>query len=189
PHEDTPPRARVEALEGVSVAGLDAQSKEAWLEVVNDVTSPCGEPISLARCVAEEAGCRSCLPAARYLARLAADGYPAGELRDHFRARYDDSRRVEFDVGDSPVLGAPMAPVTIVEFSDFECPYCARARPLLERVVEEHPGQVRLVFKHYPLEGHVHSRLAARAAVAAHAQGKFWEMYKLIFDNQTKLER
>ena len=78
--------------------------------------------------------------------------------------------------------------ITIVEFSDFECPFCARAHRPLGRAVEEFPGQVRLVFRHFPLSMHEHAASAAVAAEAAGAQGKFWEMHDLLFENQTELE-
>jgi protein-disulfide isomerase len=93
------------------------------------------------------------------------------------------------DIGDSPVLGAADAPVTIVEFADFECPYCAGVEPTLERILAEYAGKVRLVFKHNPLPVHPNALLASRAAVAAQRQGKFWEMHGLLFSAQERLDR
>jgi protein-disulfide isomerase len=81
-----------------------------------------------------------------------------------------------------------MAPITIVEFSDFECPFCGMTHPILERVLAENEGRVKLIFMHYPLDGHEHAQPAARAAVAAQSQGKFWEMHDLLFENQRALE-
>jgi protein-disulfide isomerase len=80
------------------------------------------------------------------------------------------------------------APVTIVEWADFECPHCRHAAPLFEKVVESHPGKVRLVYKFYPLQAHVHGESAARATVAAMKQGKFWEMHHILFEHQEALE-
>ncbi len=186
----TAPRPpRIESLTQVPLDGLDAAARGVWTEVVNDVTSPCGEPVSLARCIAEEKSCRSCVPAARYVGRLAREGYEPAEIRELLRARYDRSAEVSIEVGDSPVRGAPMAPVTVVEFSDFQCPHCAHAHPVLERLVREHEGDVRVVYKNYPLPGHTHAREAARAAIAAQRQGKFWEMHDRLFANQEHLER
>ena len=93
------------------------------------------------------------------------------------------------EVGDSPAKGPPDAPVTIVAFSDFECPYCASAHPTVERILAEYRGKVRFVFKHNPLPFHRNALLAHRAAVAAHRQGKFWEMYDLLFASQDRLDR
>jgi protein-disulfide isomerase len=87
------------------------------------------------------------------------------------------------------VFGAPDAPVTIVEFGDFECPYCHDATPVLRTVVEESDGQVRLVFRHFPLfEVHPYALTAALAAEAAGAQGRFWEMHDLLFAHQDRLD-
>ena len=89
----------------------------------------------------------------------------------------------------APVRGAQSAPITIVEFSDFQCPFCARALPIVKQVLDAYPGQVRWIFKNYPLDFHTASPLAHRAAIAAHQQGKFWEMHDLLFGNQHALGR
>ncbi|MEV7962984.1 DsbA family protein [Oerskovia paurometabola] len=86
-------------------------------------------------------------------------------------------------------LDALDALVTIVEFGDFECPYCHDAAPVLRTVVEESGGQVRLVFRHFPLfEVHPYALTAALAAEAAGAQGRFWEMHDLLFAHQDRLD-
>ena len=86
------------------------------------------------------------------------------------------------------VLGNPDAPVTVIEYGDFECPYCAAAAPVLRRLVEESDGQVRLVFRHFPLaDNHPHALTAALAAEAAGAQGAFWPMHDLLFARQDRL--
>ncbi|GAA1399693.1 hypothetical protein GCM10009600_01170 [Oerskovia paurometabola] len=90
---------------------------------------------------------------------------------------------------DAHVFGALDALVTIVEFGDFECPYCHDAAPVLRTVVEESGGQVRLVFRHFPLfEVHPYALTAALAAEAAGAQGRFWEMHDLLFAHQDRLD-
>ena len=78
--------------------------------------------------------------------------------------------------------------MTIVEWADFECPHCRHAAPLFEKAVETHPGKVRLVYKFFPLQAHVHGESAARGAVAAMKQGKFWEMHHTLFEHQDALE-
>lgn len=89
---------------------------------------------------------------------------------------------------DAHVLGDPAAPVTIVEFGDLECPYCAAAAPVLRQVVESSGGGVRLVFRHFPLfEIHPHALSAALAVEAAAAQGRFWEMQAALFAHQDQL--
>lgn len=94
------------------------------------------------------------------------------------------------EVQDSPALGPEDAPVTIVEFSDFQCPYSARASQTLKSLVQLYPGRVRWVFKHFPLRRiHSDAPQAHEAALAAHAQGKFWEMHDLLFSNERRLKR
>jgi protein-disulfide isomerase len=93
------------------------------------------------------------------------------------------------DYSDSPVRGAPDAPVTIVAFSDFQCPFCARSLQTIEAIGKAYPGRVRLIFKHFPLVMHTQAPLAHKAALAAHAQGKFWEMHDLLFTHQNAVRR
>jgi len=82
---------------------------------------------------------------------------------------------------EGPAAGRPDAPVIILEFSDFECPYCRAAQPILKRIMERWPGKVRHLFKHFPLEQHAHAMQAARAAVCAGQQEQFWAMHDRIF--------
>jgi protein-disulfide isomerase len=92
-------------------------------------------------------------------------------------------------INKSPVLGKPDAKTNIVVFSNFECPYCSRADGLLRQIVAdpELKDHVNLVFKHFPFDRHKLARPAAKAALAAGEQGKFWEMSELIFANQPNL--
>ena len=80
--------------------------------------------------------------------------------------------------------GPDGAKVTIIEWSDFQCPYCAAVSPLLKRLAEAYPNDVQTVYRHFPLPNHPLSMLATQAAEAAGAQGKFWEMEDLLFANQ-----
>jgi protein-disulfide isomerase len=89
----------------------------------------------------------------------------------------------------APVRGQEQAPVTIIEFSDLQCPFCARVTPTLRELMKQYPDQVRWVFKSFPLGFHADSPLAHAAALAAERQGKFWEMHDLIFANQRNLKR
>ncbi len=87
----------------------------------------------------------------------------------------------ELDDGVSPVKGATNQRVTIVEFSDFECPYCKQVQSVLGQIIESYGRTVRLVFKHLPLEGHRNSLPAARAAYCAAEQGRFWQFHDAVF--------
>ena len=99
--------------------------------------------------------------------------------------------RIEL-IHDIPISGAPFkgpadAPVTIVVFTDFECPYCAKAAQLLDEVVAAHPKSVKLVFKNYPLRSHASARQAAAAALAADRHGKFWAFHDRLFAEYDRL--
>jgi len=87
------------------------------------------------------------------------------------------------------VIGASHAPVTIVEYGDFECPNCKQAAPAVKLLLERFAGHTRFVFRHFPLEEvHPHALGAALAAECAGGQGKFWEMHDLLFANQDRLK-
>jgi protein-disulfide isomerase len=97
--------------------------------------------------------------------------------------------QVSLDLSGSPVRGSQDAPITIVEFSDYQCPFCARAVSTVKQVVEAYPGKVRWIFKNFPLPNHPDAPLAHKAALAAGEQGKYWEMHDLIFENQKTMKR
>ncbi|RJQ46481.1 MAG: hypothetical protein C4538_06680 [Nitrospiraceae bacterium] len=99
------------------------------------------------------------------------------------RPSIDFNKVYNLPVAHSAVKGNKNAPVTIVEFSDFQCPYCAQVSPTLMDVLKAYPKDVKLAFKHYPLPFHNYAMLAAKASEAAKEQGKFWEMHDLIFQN------
>lgn len=92
-------------------------------------------------------------------------------------------------VGEAPTLGPEDAPVTIIEWSDFECPYCARGAERLREIRERYGDRVRIAYKHRPLPNHRNAQLAAEASLAAHAQGQFWRFHDLLFSHQQELSR
>jgi len=102
-----------------------------------------------------------------------------------------DTTVYQIAMGDSPVLGAKEAAVTIVEFGDFQCPYCIREFPKIQQILKQYPDQVRFVLKHYPLRFHKKAPPAhAAAELARREQGPkaFWKMQDLIMANPKKLE-
>ncbi len=115
------------------------------------------------------------------LARKEAEQRAASEMEDQFK------NPVNLEIGSSPVKGPSGAKVTIIEFSDFQCPYCKRGRDTAEAVLKAYPNDVKLVFKNLPLPFHNQAMPAAKAALAAGKQGKFWEFHDALFDNQDKL--
>lgn len=95
----------------------------------------------------------------------------------------DPNKVYDVKVGTSAVKGPADAKVTIIEFSDFQCPFCSQAAKLVDQIIEAYPNDVRFVYKNYPLPFHNQALPAAKAAVAAGKQGKFFEMHDLLFEN------
>ena len=110
------------------------------------------------------------------------------DLRAKHRARVLlEVDRMEVAEAGSPSRGAAAAPVTIIEFSDFECPFCSRIVPTLKQVESTYGEQVRIVFRQFPLNIHPHAQKAAEASLCANDQGKFWEMHDALFAKQREL--
>ncbi|MBC8074235.1 MAG: thioredoxin domain-containing protein, partial [Deltaproteobacteria bacterium] len=101
--------------------------------------------------------------------------------------RPDPSARYRVDIADAYADGSSDARVTVVVFSDFQCPFCARVQPTLDELQNAYKGDVRVVAKHNPLAFHPNAMIAARAAEAAGKQGKFWEMHDKLYANPKAL--
>jgi protein-disulfide isomerase len=91
--------------------------------------------------------------------------------------------------GNAPAKGSKNAPLQVVIFSDFQCPFCKRVEPTLTQMEKEYGGKVHMAWKNYPLPFHQNAEPAAEAAMAANAQGKFWQMHDKLFENNTALDR
>ncbi len=101
--------------------------------------------------------------------------------------RPDPSKRYSVKTSGAPSKGAKQPKISLVEFSDFQCPFCSRVTPTLEKIEKEYGDRIEIVFKHLPLRIHSKAPAAHAAAEAAHRQGKFWEMHDLIFANQREM--
>lgn len=114
-------------------------------------------------------------------ARKKQDEMAKAQLEDQFK------NPVSIDIGKSPVKGPENAKITIVEFSDFQCPFCSKGTATMNDLMKANPNDVKLVFKHLPLPFHPEAMPAAKATYAAQQQGKFWEMHDALFGNQSSL--
>jgi protein-disulfide isomerase len=104
------------------------------------------------------------------------------------RSQIDPNKVYDIPVGDSPFKGPANAPVVLTEFADFQCPFCGQVPGLVDQVLKAYPKEVKFVYKQFPLTSiHRNALNAARAAVAAQKQGKFWQMYEKLFANQRAL--
>jgi protein-disulfide isomerase len=99
----------------------------------------------------------------------------------------DPNKKWDINIGTSFKKGPATAAVTIVEWSDFQCPFCSQAKDLVHQIIDAYPNDVQFVFKNYPLPFHQQAMPAAKAAVAAGKQGKFFEMHDKLFENQKAL--
>jgi protein-disulfide isomerase len=179
---------QIREAKDVDLSGLSASQRETFFTIINQESSACGKPHSLATSLRDDPDCRNSL----LVAQLIADRLVAGQTPADIKLQIDEVSAaltpVEIDLEGRAVWGNPKAPVTIVVFADFQCPRCKSEAPVLREQVTERRGQVKLVFKHFPLAGHPRGEPAAIAVEAAHQQGKFWEMHDLVFANQTQLE-
>ena len=132
------------------------------------------------------------------LDNIIAAGFAKGDLKIMFaepeEPRFnvsvvkDDWVRFGPNPGDTKPLGCNNdCPITVVEYSEFECPFCARVMPDIKRLLTEYKGKIRWVVRDFPLSFHQRAKPAAIAAICAGEQGKFWHMYSKLFENQTKL--
>ena len=188
PKEPPPPqeeRSTPAQLPGVDTSALTAREMGRWREYVSELLAPCpDQPVSIAQCVTESRACGACLPAAKFLLERVKRGDARSQAEAAFRTRFSPEAVKSIDLKGSPSKGATSPVVTVVEWADFECPFCGIAAPLLKALVERYPNEVQLVFKNYPLSAHEHSEQAARAGVAAFHQGKFWELNQAMFESQ-----
>lgn len=121
------------------------------------------------------------IPEGGLYAHMTKWGYSAIEFSDE-RPELDEDTVYPVPIGDSPTRGPADAPITIVAFSDFQCPYCTRGDATMRELQARYGKQIRFVFKHYPLPGHPRGALASRASFAAAKAGKFWEFHDAVFD-------
>ena len=183
PHADA-------AMGTLDTAKLNDREKEELRLQLGEAMSPCPDvPVSLAQCLAEKRECKLCKPAGDILTRSVRAGLPPNESVSLIALRFDPKNVKEIALGNAPLKGPADAPITLIEYADFECPFCAAIVPVIDLLMERFPNQIRIAYKTYALPGHPHAPEAAYAALAAYRQGKFWEMQRTLFDNQQQLEK
>jgi protein-disulfide isomerase len=113
---------------------------------------------------------------------------PGGPAAQQAPRGPDPAKVYSVPVADEPAKGSKNAWVTVVEWSDFQCPFCSRVVPTIKQMIDTYGDDVRIVFKHNPLGFHQRAKPAAMAAECAHEQGKFWQMHDVLFENNRALE-
>jgi protein-disulfide isomerase len=185
------------SLPAVDLDGLTAAQRATALKLLRNRDCTCGCKMKLAECRVEDPGCAF----SRGISSVVVTAIKEGKSETATLAAVEASRfahppepkllddPVSIPTAGSPVIGPPNARITLVEFSDFQCPFCVKAIHQLEAVMKAYPSQVRLIFKQFPLDSHPQASISAAAALAAHQQGKFWPMHDALFANRDKLSR
>ena len=182
PSASDPSSASGDGLPGVDTSALTRSEREIWSELVTEQLAPCSNvPSSIADCVRSNAPCGGCKPAAELLAKQVQRGRSKAQAERIYHVRFDEKARQNIDIAGSPSKGPDNAPITIVEWADFECAFCQKAAPVIEEQSKRLGEKVRVVFKHFPIAKHPHAVEMAKFAVAAQNQGKFWEAYPRLF--------
>lgn len=184
-------------LAGVDFTGLTPARKTVALKALRIQDCSCGCGMRVAECRVKDPNCSY----SRGLASITVGAIKAGKTET---AAIADSKASKFGTRPepkllddpvpiptlgAPVLGPPSARITLVEFSDFQCPYCSKAVLQIAATLKAYPNDVRLIFKQYPLDSHPQAPISASASLAAHAQGKFWPMHDVLFANRPRLSR
>jgi protein-disulfide isomerase len=177
------------AVPGVDTQDFTPRERRELERYLRETPAPCADvAVPVGTCVIEKRSCSACLPEAQAIAKAVREGMAAEQVAALVKQRFDPAGAKALPLEGSPSRGPEQAPVTLVEFADFECPFCQRVAPELERLWESRKDKIRFVFKFMPLAMHPHGEAAARAAIAAQAQGKFWEMDRQLFASGTRLE-
>ncbi len=182
-----------ETLGNIDLSSLTPIQKKAVLKLLREEDCSCQCGMKAAECIIKDPNCSY----SRTLAKIAIEGVKEGKSLLEISKLMDASPKahrpklledpVSIPVAGSPVRGPADARITLIEFSDFECPYCSAAVKEVDALMAAYPKDVKLIYKQFPLETHPHAQMAAEASLAANEQGKFWQMYEILFKNYRRL--
>ncbi|PZR07569.1 MAG: thioredoxin [Archangium gephyra] len=182
------PAQVLSGVPGFDFSRLTAPAKKELASVLTDEFDYCGRPMTLLGSLKKGDACKHTRRLVGHAGSLAAEGVAATEIIVSL-SKYNqgfNKPRASLKPDDRQCMGNKDAKVTIVEFSDFECPYCAAARPILEEYVKQ-KSNVRLCMMPFPLQQHPNAMFAGQAALFARDAGKFWQVHDALFDNQLSL--
>jgi protein-disulfide isomerase len=184
-----------DTLGTIDLSGLSPVQKRAVLKLVREQDCSCLCGMKVAECIAKDPNCAY----SKQLSAIAVQGVKEGKTPIEISKLMDSSPKahrpklledaVSISVDGSPVKGPADGRITIIEFSDFECPYCSLAVKEVYTLMAAYPKDMKLIFKQFPLSMHPNAPLAAAASLAAKEQGKFWELHDLMFANFRKINR
>lgn len=189
PATSTASAQRLLAAASVDAGKLNQQQQQQLVALAREQRCPCPpNDESLLDCAGRAGSCPRAAFAVRAVARGLARDEPQDKISSRLIERFGPREPEQVDLTGAPCRGAATARVTLVLFSDFQCPFCSRAVRLVHDVERAAGARLRVCFKHWPLKRHPLAEGAARAAVAAQRQGKFWAMHDRLFANQKELE-
>jgi protein-disulfide isomerase len=172
-------------LAGVDLGKLSDEKKTSFYKLVDSLPSPCGKAHSLRTSFNEDKTCKRAPFAARYVAALLEDEASEEQVKDEYDIHYKAGKTYSFKLDGVPFAGAADARIKIVEFFDYGCPACREFKPMMDQVLKDHGSQIVVYYKMFPLvHKHPNSMSAAKAALAAQAQGKFHEMHDALFTKE-----
>ncbi len=164
-------------LPGVDWQGLTGPKKLTALQAMRVEGCDCGCGMKVAECRVKDPACG----VSRKLAKAAVKSAGAGNPLATVKLDLHKEDPVVIPLEGTPMKGAANARVTIVEYSDFQCPYCAQSVKQVNLVLAKYPKDVRVFFKQFPLDQHAQAEIASEAALAAHNQGKFWQLHDKVY--------
>jgi protein-disulfide isomerase len=176
-------------MAGIDFTGLTPAQKDLAVSILNDNGCDCSCGMKVAVCRRDDSKCTRSLALGNQVVSLVKQGKTRDEIVKI--ALTPPSKFVQFPItpGDAPATGPANAKVTIIHYYDYQCPFCLRLVPVIDQIAKEYPNDVRIVYKMHPLSIHPNAPIAAEAAMAAKAQGKFFDMNKALFAIQTALTR
>jgi protein-disulfide isomerase len=180
------------ALDELKLPGIGADQRQLLARYANGDFCYCGCPHTVSSCLLRHKACKHAtrqlrLAAAAIAAQPSASPEEIKRFVNQYYRAFDHRAQIGLD-GFGPPLGDEKAPVTLVEYSDFTCPFCQSLRPVLEAFVAANPGRVKLFFKPYPIESHPGAVEAAMAAEWAREQGAFWRFHDELFSSPKDLD-
>ena len=188
----TRPRPRPSVnIPGVDTSSLTPREKQEWSRLRAELLAPCSDvPVSIAQCVRRSATARKCVPAAKYIFKAVRDGMSQEQVEKSYHNRFDPDKVQERRRRQLPRRRDPWArPSRSSSSPTSSAPTAPCMAPVLEQTWQQRSHEIRFVYKFMPLSGHPHGETAARAAIAALDQGKFWEMHDKLFANRDHLEQ
>lgn len=179
------PKAQITQFQAVSLAGLTAQQQSDFVKLANDEICPCSSCTeSFAACLPN---CKPAVLLAQWVIDRLKEGIPmeimAPSLSQEINSGFSSNPQI-IDLAGYSSKGPANAPFTVIEFADFECAHCKITAKSIDQFLKKYPTDIRLVYKHFPLEAHKMAKNASIAAEAAGMQGKFWPMHKALFESE-----